>query len=107
MFDALLTVVFGVLLINVVVAFVVTARRPVTDRWLLSLLLSGTSGAALVVLLVMILGAAASSRFVDVAVVLIGLASLTAAVRLTAAGTASAGPSAGQRPSGRGDGERA
>ena len=51
MFEILLTAVFVVLLVDVVVAFVVTARRPVTDRWLLSLLLRGTTGAALVVLL--------------------------------------------------------
>lgn len=107
MFDALLIVVFGVLLINVVIAFVVTARRPVTDRWLLSLLLTGTTGAALVILLVMILDAAASSRFLDVAVVLIGLASLTAAVRLTAAGPVPSEPDVGEQPAAGGDGERA
>ncbi|MDT0118678.1 hypothetical protein KocCE7_09500 [Kocuria marina subsp. indica] len=87
MSEILLTTVFVVLLVDVVVAFVVTARRPVTDRWLLSLLLSGTTGAALVALLTVLLGPAAASRFPDVAVVLIGLASLTAVVRLTAART--------------------
>ncbi|MFJ4760944.1 hypothetical protein ACIP1V_09230 [Kocuria marina] len=56
MFEILLNAVFVVLLVDVVVAFVVTARRPVTDRWLLSLLLRGTTGAALVVLLTVLLG---------------------------------------------------
>ncbi|MGK4218243.1 hypothetical protein [Kocuria marina] len=107
MFEILLTAVFVVLLVNVVVAFVVTARRPVTDRWLLSLLLSGTTGAALVVLLTVLLGPAASSRFPDVAVVLIGLAALTAAVRLTAARTTATARGAGTRPAPRGGGDGA
>lgn len=105
MFEILLTAVFVLLIVNVVVAFIVTARRPVSDRWLLSLLLSGTSGAALVVLLTVILGAAASSRFLDVAVVLIGLASLTAAVCLTAAGAARGNLTAGTQRVEAGDGE--
>ncbi|MCT1616540.1 hypothetical protein [Kocuria marina] len=104
MFEILLTAVFVVLLVNVVVAFVVTARRPVTDRWLLSLLLSGTTGAALVVLLTLLLGPAASSRFPDVAVVLIGLAALTAAVRLTAARTTATTRGVRTRPAPRGGG---
>ena len=98
MFEILLTAVFVVLLVDVVVAFVVTARRPVTDRWLLSLLLSGTTGAALVVLLTVLLGPAAASRFPDVAVGLIGLASLTAVVRLTAARTPGAARGARTSP---------
>lgn len=84
MFDILLMGVFVLLLVNVTVAFVVTARTRIADRWQLSLLLAGTSGAALVLVLSMLLGPEASSRFVDVAVVLIALASLTAAVRVSA-----------------------
>lgn len=95
MFDILLTAVFVLLLVNVTIAFVVTARTRIADRWQLSLLLAGTSGAALVLVLSMLLGPAASSRFVDVAVVLIGLASLTAAVRVSASNRVTARVSPG------------
>lgn len=72
------------LIANVVTALVVSARRRILDRWLLTVLLTGTSGAAIIATLTLLAGAGAR-RFLDVAVVLIALTALTAAVRIAAA----------------------
>lgn len=89
MYETILTVVAVVLVLNLVVAFTATARRKVGDRWLLAILLSGTSGAAFIALLTVLATGmgddGAASRFIDVAVVFIGLTALTAAVRVVAA----------------------
>ncbi|MEX5277084.1 hypothetical protein [Kocuria sp. CPCC 205261] len=106
MFEILLTAVFVVLLVNVVVAFVVTARPPrhrplavvaAAERYHRRRARGAADRAA---------GPAASSRFPDVAVVLIGLASLTAVVRMTAARTSGAarGARTSPAPLGGGDG---
>ena len=89
MFQTLLVALMMVLFFNLLVALFSVYRRPRPDRWLLVVLLSGTSGAALLALLAVLLdsnGAANEqfSRFSDPAIVLIGLTALTAAVRVTA-----------------------
>lgn len=84
MYDVIVIVIVVLLLANLVVAFWSTARHPLTDRWLLAVLLSGTSGAAVVALTTVLLSDHGSARLLDVAVVLIALTALPAAVRVTA-----------------------
>lgn len=79
----LLLVVFGVLLINLLVAVIASARGSRTESWLLVILLSGTTGAALVAVLTVLAGAE-QTRMLDVGLILVGLAALTAAVRAAA-----------------------
>lgn len=79
MVEGVLTVVFAVLLLNLVVALAVCARRGLADSWLLVILLAGTTGAALTAVLAVL--ADDGSRYLDVALVLTGTAAVTAAVR--------------------------
>lgn len=76
---AALSAVVILLLLNLVVALIVFARRDLARHWLLVILLAGTSGAALAG----IFGVLASDgeRYADIAAVLTGTAAVTAAVR--------------------------
>lgn len=76
---AVLSVVVILLLLNLVVALIVFARRGLARHWLLVILLAGTSGAALAGILGVL--AEDGERYVDVALVLTGTAAVTAAVR--------------------------
>lgn len=79
------TVLVGVavlLVMNLVVALAVFARSRHTGGWLLVVLLTGTTGAAVVALLASLSGNA--GRFLDAGLILVGLAALTAAVRAAA-----------------------
>lgn len=81
--DVLASAVFLVLLVNVVTALVVVSVRGRPGTWLLVLLLTGTTGAALVSLLALTMRGEATvdhSRFVDIALVLTALAAVSTAV---------------------------
>ncbi|WP_147103530.1 hypothetical protein [Nesterenkonia populi] len=79
MAEAVLTVVFAVLLLNLLAALLVCARRGMAGSWLLVILLAGTTGAALTGILAVL--SDDGRRFLDVALVLTGTAAVTAAVR--------------------------
>lgn len=78
MAELVLSVIFAVLMLNLVLAVVSCAHRGQADSWLLVVLLAGTTGAAAAAVLAVL---AQNPRFLDVAVVLTGTAALTAAVR--------------------------
>ncbi|GAA1176510.1 MULTISPECIES: hypothetical protein [Nesterenkonia] len=78
--DLLLTVVFIVLLLNLVVAVITALRARRRGSWLLVILLSGTTGAALTAVLALT-AEPPEPRMLDVGLILTGLAALTAAVR--------------------------
>lgn len=80
--EAVLVGVAVLLVVNLVVAFAVFARARHTGGWLLVVLLTGTTGAAVVALFASITGN--SGRFLDVGLILVGFAALTAAVRAAA-----------------------
>lgn len=75
MLDIVMTVICIVLLLNLVVAMIVMGHRSKGNSWLLALLLTGTTGAA-VAALVAISVTDQPARFVDLSLVLMGLASL-------------------------------
>lgn len=83
MSEVVLIAVFVLLLLNLVTALLLTARR--AGSWLLLILLTGTTGTALIALLA-VLTDDGSHRFVEAALVLMGLTALTAAVRYLASG---------------------
>ncbi|WP_150463209.1 hypothetical protein [Nesterenkonia ebinurensis] len=85
----ILSVVLIVLLLNFLVALFAFARRGFSENWLLVVLLTGTTGAGMVALLIVlesILGESLNPpfRLLDVALILTGTAALTAAVRAAA-----------------------
>lgn len=85
----ILAIVLVILLANFLAALVSFVRRGFNENWLLVVVLAGTTGAAVVAILVMLqtlLGESltAPSRLLDVAVILTGTAALTAAVRAAA-----------------------
>lgn len=78
-----------VLLLNIGIAVFAFVRQGFNENWLLVVLLAGTTGAAVVALLIVLaplIGDAAEPplRLMDVAVILTGTAALTAAVRAAA-----------------------
>ncbi|MCH8560964.1 hypothetical protein [Nesterenkonia sp. DZ6] len=79
MSEAVLLGVFAVLLANYVLALAVFARRGLAGDWLLVVLLTGTTGAALAAVLAAL--ADDGARYLDVALVLTGTAAVAAAVR--------------------------
>lgn len=79
MIEAVLLGVFAVLLANYVVALAVFARRSLAGDWLLVVLLTGTTGAALAAVLAVL--SQDGARYLDVAMVLTGTAAVAAAVR--------------------------
>lgn len=76
---AALSAVVILLLLNLVVALIVFARRDLARHWLLVILLAGTSGAGLAGIFGVL--AEDGERYADIAVVLTGTAAVTAAVR--------------------------
>lgn len=79
MIQAVLLAVFAVLLGNYVLALAVFSRRGLSGNWLLVVLLTGTTGAALAAVLAVL--SEGGSRYLDVALVLTGTAAVAAAVR--------------------------
>lgn len=79
MTQVVLSAVCLLLIINVMVALIVEARRRTAPSWLLVILLSGTTGAAIVAVLSVLAGY--SHRLLDVALVLTSTAAITALVR--------------------------
>lgn len=100
---AVLSVVVILLLLNLVVALIVFARRGLARHWLLVILLAGTSGAALAGILGVL--AEDGERYADVALVLTGTAAVATAVRagarrrrLPARPADTSAPRAGEQP---------
>ena len=81
MLEIVMTVICIVLLFNLVTAMVVLGRRSQDNSWLLALLLTGTTGAA-VAALVAISVSNQPARFVDLSLILMGLASLPVVMRM-------------------------
>lgn len=81
MLDIIMISLMAVLLLNLVVVFVAMGRRPETNNWLLAILLTGTTGAALAAVLAGLTGDE-SSRFVDLSLILVGLAAVPVVVRV-------------------------
>lgn len=78
-----------VLLLNIGAALFAFVRRGFSEDWLLVVLLSGTTGAGLVALLIVLESLLGNPldppfRWMDVALILTGTAALTAAVRAAA-----------------------
>lgn len=94
MLDLILIAVFLVLLVNLVVAALVGTRQRGRDSWLLIVLLSGTTGAALTAVLALS-ASPPDLRMLDVGLILTALAALTAAVRTV--GLRRSSPQAGRR----------
>lgn len=80
--EAVLAGVAVLLVINLLAAFAAVARARHTAGWLLVVLLTGTTGAAVAALLAAL--SENPGRFLDVALILAGFAALTAAVRVAA-----------------------
>lgn len=86
---AVATACLVVLLLNIGAALFAFARRGFSEDWLLVVLLSGTTGAGVVALLVVVGSIQGDPlnppfRWADVALILTGTAALTAAVRAAA-----------------------
>ena len=75
MLNIVMTVICIVLLLNLVIAMFVMGHRNTKSSWLLALLLTRTAGAA-VAALVAIAVTDQPARFVDLSLILMGLASL-------------------------------
>ncbi|MDR8019356.1 hypothetical protein [Nesterenkonia aerolata] len=78
MVETVLSVVVGLLVLNLVIAAVVFARLRAAGAWLLVILLASTTGIALAAVLAVLNDA---PRMLDAALVLAGTAVVTAAVR--------------------------
>lgn len=74
-------VVCIVLLFNLVTAMLVMGSRTRGNSWLLAVLLTGTSGAAIAAMIAVVF-ADQPARFVDLSLVLMGLASLPVVMRI-------------------------
>ena len=81
MLEIVMTVICIVLLFNLVIAMVVMGHRSKDNSWLLALLLTGTTGAA-VAAMIAISVAEQPARFVDLSLELMGLASLPVVLRM-------------------------
>lgn len=81
MLEIVMTVICIVLLLNLVIAMIVMGRRSRGDSWLLALLLTGTTGAA-VAAMIAVTVSDQPARFVDLSLVLMGLASLPVVMRM-------------------------
>lgn len=80
MLDIVMTALLAVLIVNLLVIMVVMGRRAQTHSWLLAILLSGTTGAALAAILAGLIPTP-ENRFVDLSLVLMGLAVLPVLVQ--------------------------
>lgn len=81
MLDIIMVSIIAMLLINLVVVFIVLGRGSQGSSWLLAILLTGTTGAALAAVMAGLSGAE-SSRFIDLSLILIGLAALPVVIRV-------------------------
>ena len=81
MLDVIMIVMCIVLLFNLVVAMGVMGYRTTGNSWLLAVLLTGTSGAAIAAMIAVVY-AEEPSRFVDLSLVLMGLAVLPVVMRI-------------------------
>jgi len=81
MLDILILVLSIVLLLNVVTVMFVMGFRTRGNSWLLALLLTGTTGAAVTALLAVIV-TDEPARFMDMSLVVMGLASLPIVLRV-------------------------
>ena len=81
MLDVVMIVLCIVLLLNLVTAMGVMGYRTRGNSWLLALLLTGTSGAAIAAMIAVV-SAEEPSRFMDLSLVLMGLAALPVVMRL-------------------------
>lgn len=81
MLEIVMTVICIVLLFNLVIAMVVMGHRSKDNSWLLALLLTGTTGAAVATMIALSV-AEQPARFVDLSLVLMGLASLPVVLRM-------------------------
>lgn len=81
MLDIIMVSIIALLLINLVVVFIVLGRGSQGSSWLLAILLTGTTGAALAAVMAGLSGAE-SSRFIDLSLILIGLAALPVVIRV-------------------------
>ncbi|NUL47527.1 hypothetical protein F7P69_20320 [Cellulosimicrobium funkei] len=79
-----LSAVLVALLLNLVVALAAVTRRQLPNRWVLFVLLTGTTGAALAAVLALLLDVGGAPRSLDIGLILAGLALVTTAVRATA-----------------------
>lgn len=80
--DAVIGAVAVLLVLNLLAALAFFASRRAAGGWLLVLLLTSTSGAAVAALVASI--DRGTERFLDIGLVFVGLAALTAAVRAAA-----------------------
>ena len=81
MLDIVMISIVILLLANLVMALVVLGRRTNGNGWLLALLLTGTTGAALAAVMAALF-AEELSRFADLSLVLMGLAALPVVMRV-------------------------
>ena len=79
--DIIMIVICIVLLLNLVATMSVMGYRTRGNSWLLAVLLTGTSGAAIAAMIAVVY-AEEPSRFVDLSLVLMGLAALPVVMRV-------------------------
>ncbi|WP_022871111.1 hypothetical protein [Yaniella halotolerans] len=91
MLDIVMISIVILLLFNLVMALIVVGRRTNGNGWLLGLLLTGTTGAALAAVMAALF-AEELSRFTDLSLVLMGLAALPVVMRVMLIRRADAAP---------------
>lgn len=81
MLEIVMMCIIGLLRVNLVVALIAMARSVQSNSWMLAVLLMGTTGAGLAAVMSGLSGEE-TSRFVDLSIVLVGLAALPVVVRV-------------------------
>lgn len=89
MLDMLITGICIVLLANLLTAMIVMGYRNHDDSWLLAILLTGTTGAAVTAMIAIVL-TDQPGRFVDLSLALMGLAALPVVIRVMLPSTSAA-----------------
>lgn len=84
------------LLLNLVIAMTIMGYRTRGNSWLLAVLLTGTTGAAVVAIIAVII-AEEAVRFVDLSLVLMGLAALPVVIRVMLTKSAKLAEDGGER----------
>lgn len=84
MLHIIMSIVGILLLVNLVVALTVLGREQRGNSWLLALLLTGTTGAAVAAVMAAVFHEE-TSRFVDLSLVLMSMAALPVVVRVVVA----------------------
>ncbi len=97
MLDAIMIVICIVLLFNLVLAMAVMGYRTRGNSWLLAVLLTGTSGAAIAAMVAVVV-ADQPTRFVDLSLVLMGLAALPVVLRVLLTRETVPAEGGGERP---------